>query len=78
MSKMKAKLELVKTPKATPVKYDETKGLKRMVFLRRQLFIAAVRYIKEGKTGTMMDRLRLCSDMTGIPRLLLEAEVKKN
>jgi len=76
--KTKSKLRLVEPQKQPTIKYDGTKGLKRMVFLRRQLFIAAVRYIKEDKTGAMMDRLRMCSDLTGIPRLLLETEVKKH
>ena len=43
-----------------------------MMFLRSQLLLAAVRFVQEGKTSSPQDRLRMASDMTGIPRVAIE------
>lgn len=69
---MKTKLQLVQAPKQEPKPYDEAKGMKRMEFLRAQLLLAAVRFVREGKTNTPQDRLRLASDLSGVSRVAIE------
>lgn len=60
-----------------PLPYDEAKGIRRVKTLRDQLFAAALRYIQDGSSGTMQDRLRQASDLAGIPRNILEIAVKE-
>lgn len=69
---MKPALAIV--PDQLPQPYDEKKGRKRIEIVPKQLLRASVRYILEGQTGTQKDRLREASDMSGIPRALLEVE----
>lgn len=66
------KLKVVASEKPQPKDYNETKGIQRMMFLRSQLLLAAVRFVQEGKTSSPQDRLRMASDMTGIPRVAIE------
>jgi len=49
----------------------------RIKMQKGQLMAVAVRYVRDGKDGTMNDRLRTASDLSGIPRNLIEVEVKK-
>lgn len=44
---------------------------------RSQLLAAAVRYVTLGRDGTPQDRLRTASDLSGIPKNLIEVELKK-
>lgn len=55
---------------------DDLSARVKIMALREKMMTAAVRYIKEGREGTRQDRLRKASDMSGIPRLMLEAEVR--
>ncbi len=72
----KAALKLVeKTP--MPMPFDDEKGKRRMGALRAQLLAAAVRYVTEGKDGTRQDRIRTASNLSGIPVVLIEVEVKR-
>lgn len=42
---------------------------------RAELQEAAVSYVRDGKDGTMHDRLRMASEMSGIARHTIEAAV---
>lgn len=55
---------------------DDLSARVKIMALREKLMTACVRYIREGQSGTPQDRLRQASDMSGIPRLMLEAEVR--
>lgn len=60
-----------------PVTYTSARGIQRMKARREQLLAEAVKYILEGSDGTAQDRLRTASDLSGIPRMLLEVETAK-
>lgn len=71
-------LKLVCRPASVPsVPYDEARGVKRITILRNQLLAASVRYVKDGKSGSVNDRVRECSDWSGIPRTLIEVAVRQ-
>jgi hypothetical protein len=75
---MKPALHVVpRTKTADPKPYDELKGRKRMIFLKSQLMAASVQYALHGHDGTQNDRIRTASDLSGIPRTLIESEVKR-
>ena len=76
MTKPDLKIVRQPTPAAAPP-YDEQKGVRRVQMLKAQLLAACVRYVAEGSSGTAMDRLRHASDMSGIPRNLIEVEAAK-
>lgn len=73
----KADLKMV----TEPVPYDEAKNRKRIESLKSQLMAESLRFIREGATkvegNSQMDRLRTISDVSGIPRTILEVEIKK-
>lgn len=56
--------------------YCSKAGAKRVESLRRHLMTAAVRYVHEGNDGTVGDRLRMASDLSGIPKNLIEVELQ--
>lgn len=56
---------------------DEVSAKLNITIRRNQLLQVAVRYVIEGKDGHMQDRIRTASDLSGIPRNLLEVEVEK-
>lgn len=58
-------------------KYDDDNSRRVIYLIREELMAASVRYIRDGKEGTLQDRLREASDMSGIPRLMLEAEIRR-
>lgn len=69
----KPDLKLVdKQPLAIP--FDDTKAKKIIESLRDKLLSAAVRYVKDGKDGSLGDRLRIASDRSGIPLNQIEIE----
>jgi hypothetical protein len=72
----KPKLALVAKP-AIRLPFDDETGLKRIETLRTQLLAAVVRYVREGKVGKPVDRLLISSDKAGIPRGLIELELRK-
>lgn len=74
---MKPELKIVHRPISKPEPYDPAKGIKRMIFLRDQLMATSVRYVKEGKDGFWQDRLRTASDLSGIPRNLIEVLLRQ-
>lgn len=71
---MKPALKIVHAPAATP--YDAARGKKRIAALRNSLLQASIRYVREGDEGTRHDRLRAASDLSGIPRTLIEVSLK--
>lgn len=75
---MKNAFKLVPAPPAAPAPYDEARGRKRIATLRQHLITAAARYVLEGKTGKTQDRVREASDLSGIPRNLIEVEIEKD
>lgn len=76
---MKPDLKLVGRPQSvSPIPYDEARGIRRITILRNQLIAASVRYAKEGKRGTLNDRIREASEWSGTPRNLIEIAVKKS
>jgi len=74
---MKSALKLVSQKPSAPAPYDEQRGRKRIVMLHGHLLAAVVRYVNEGAAGTMKDRIREASDLSGIPRSLIEVEIKR-
>ena len=76
MTKPDLKIVRQPTPAATPP-YNEQKGVRRVQMLKAQLLAACVRYVTEGASGKPQDRVREASDMSGIPRNLIEVEVAK-
>jgi hypothetical protein len=74
---MKSALRIVEQPKATIAPYDDAKGIKAVMGFKSKLQAAAVRYIVEGRDGSPNDRLRAASDLSGITRTALWAEVTK-
>lgn len=74
---MKPDLKLVRPPTVQSQPYDEAKGIRRINILRAQLVAASVRYVSEGKIGSRNDRLRDASDMSGIPRNLIDTAIKQ-
>lgn len=54
---------------------DRSRG--RMRTLRRHLLVAAVLYVRDGAEMTRPERLRLASDLSGIPIGMIEAEERK-
>lgn len=68
-------LKIVGKPASVP--YGEARGIRRIATLRNQLLAASVRYVKDGKSGSVNDRVRECSDWSGIPRTLIEVEIKR-
>ena len=73
---MKTNLKIV-AHQAKPAPYDEKRGRTRIVRLQSQLMAAAVSYVAHGSLGTRMDRVREASDLSGIPRNLIEVEIAK-
>ncbi len=58
------------------VPVNQTGDPKRWIVIhRRRLVDASLSYIREGKDGTMRDRLRTASGLSGISERELEAEV---
>lgn len=74
---MKPDLKIVREPKPETAPYDEQKGLRRIKMLRAQLLAASVRYVLEGSAGTHNDRVRTASDLSGVPRNLIEVGTKR-
>jgi hypothetical protein len=74
---MKPDLKIVRGPKTESQPYDEQKGLRRIQMLQSQLLAASVRYVLEGTTDKPQDRVRKASDVSGIPRSLIEIEADK-
>ncbi len=70
------KLHLVSKP-AIPIPFDGARGLKLIDAKRAQLLAAVIRYVREGKDGKPVERLNIASDRSGIPRGLIEAEMRK-
>lgn len=56
-------------PKAT----DEMRR-RRIASCHRILLNASIAYINDGTDGTRCDRLRTASDLSGIPRTILQAK----
>jgi hypothetical protein len=73
----KPELKIISRPAQVQTPYDEQRGIKRMRFLKTQLMAASVRYVTDGKDGCLADRLRTASDLSGIPKMLIEVEVAK-
>lgn len=55
---------------------DDLSARVKIMALREKMMTACVRYIREGREELPQDRLRKASDMSGIPRSLLEVEVR--
>jgi hypothetical protein len=74
------KPDLKVVPKTTQP-YSNEAGRQRMAKLRRILLTAAARYVRDGDNDdtdhNAGDRLRTASDLSGIPRYQIEAELKK-
>ena len=45
--------------------------------MKNKLFAASIKYVVDGKTGTVKDRLREVSNMSGIPLTLIEVALPK-
>lgn len=79
---MKSHLKVVaeKAPSA-PAPYDDAKCRKRIEAARARLLAEAVRFVVQGATkeggNSVPDRVRAASDLTGIPRVLIEAEARR-
>ena len=73
---MKPILKIVAGKSTAPTPYDEQKGCKHITALQKNLLSAAVRYVKQGTIGSTNDRIRKASDLSGIPRNLIEVEIK--
>ena len=72
------KLNLIIVPPAKRAHvYNNEQGVRRMVKLRAALLACAAQYVRDGATGTRHDRVRFASDVTGIPRNLIEIAVGK-
>lgn len=56
---------------------DEVSGRLNITIRKNQLMAAAVKYVLEGRDGHMQDRIRTASDLSGIPRSLLEVAATK-
>lgn len=69
-------LKLISTPKPLAV-YDDAKGLKAISRIKSNLMDAAIKYIVSGRDGTIRDRERTASNLSGIPLSLLAVEVAK-
>jgi hypothetical protein len=71
---MKPKLHTVE-----PV-FDEKKSRKRIADLREKLLAEAVRFVVEGATAatgnSRPERAKEASDLSGIPRTLIESRVR--
>lgn len=67
-------LHIVQKPLTPPC--DDTKGLKAIAGFKAKLLAASVRYIVEAKDGSMNDRLRTASNLSGITRDALVVAVK--
>lgn len=74
---MKAQSTLKLVPKTLPAPYDDAKGIKAINRIRDNLMGAAVKYIVSGMDGTVRDRERTASNLSGIPLSLLAVEVAK-
>lgn len=71
-------LKIVPPPIQKPLAvYDDAKGLKAVAGFRAKLLAASVRYILEARDGTIFDRQRTASNLSGIPLSLLAIEVAK-
>jgi hypothetical protein len=68
-----AKLQLVSKPKPS---IDE-RSMARIDDLRAQLMAAVVHFVRKGKVGKPVERLNTASDRAGIPRGLIELEMRK-
>ena len=63
------------SPAARPDPDTATRGW--IELLRQQLLTASARYVSEGASGTRAERLREASDLSGIPRGVIELEMNK-
>lgn len=73
---MKANTALRLIPKPLSAPYDDTKGLKAIARIRANLIDAALKYIVSGREGTVQDRIRTASNLSGITRDALCVAVK--
>ena len=73
---VKTDLRLVPQAKPATVPYDEARGIRRITIIRNQLMSACVRYVREGKSGKLQDRVREASDWSGVPRNLIEVALR--
>lgn len=74
---MKPALKVVPKEKKPKPVYDPTRGVARLVRLREALLTGAVQFVLEGKEGTVNDRIRRASELTGISRSQIEIAVEK-
>ena len=62
--------------------FDEDHARQRLEALRLQLMRAALRYAQQGVAPTqgnsLPERLQRASDVSGVPRVLLEAELRRS
>lgn len=77
---MRSHLRIIpKTERPAPAPYDDARCRKAIEGLRRRLLAEAVRFVVQGATkekgNAIPDRIRDASDLTGIPRVLIAAEV---
>jgi hypothetical protein len=72
----KPALSIVAKP-AIPTPFDDAKGKKLIEANRARLLAASVKYIREGKDGSFPERVITASNLSGIPRALLDAEAKR-
>lgn len=57
--------------------YDDAKGRKLLFARRKQLLESAVKHVREGSEGTRAERVRIASDISGIPRWQIEVETNR-
>ncbi len=69
-------LKIVTPSKPLPSPYDDAKGVKAINGFRAKLLAASVRYIVEGCDGTVQDRIRTASNLSGITRDALCVAIK--
>lgn len=76
---MRPRLELVGPTTRNKAKpYDAAAGRRGLIAMRASLTRGALRYIVEGPTrAEQKERLREASDLTGIPRTILETVYAK-
>lgn len=71
-------LKAISYPKPSPRvrEFNADWQKKRIASLRKALLTASVNYILQGAAGVWQDRLREASELSGIPRNLIEIAVK--
>jgi hypothetical protein len=74
---MKPNLKVVPKEKKPKPVYDPARGVTRLVRLREALLTGAVQFVIEGKEGTLNDRIRKASEITGISRSQIEIASEK-